>query len=126
MRTRRLDTLVAALYARVRVRVRIDDRSKAPPELLPVRPGIGIAPRLGDAKLPPAPLLVAQALARARLYDAEHDRARQLQQGPLLRALPPTPALTAAARYLPATEGTEVGGDCPRGPCRCAWCAAGP
>ncbi|WP_331769495.1 SpoIIE family protein phosphatase (plasmid) [Embleya sp. NBC_00888] len=55
--------------------------------------------------------LVAQALARARLYDAEHDRARRLQQGLLPRALPPTPALTAAARYLPATEGTEVGGD---------------
>ncbi|MFE5325307.1 SpoIIE family protein phosphatase [Embleya sp. NPDC056575] len=55
--------------------------------------------------------LVAQALARARLYDAEHDRARQLQQGLLPRALPPTPALTAAARYLPATEGMEVGGD---------------
>ncbi|ELP68928.1 SpoIIE family protein phosphatase [Streptomyces turgidiscabies] len=55
--------------------------------------------------------LVAQALARARLYDAEHSRSRELQRGLLPRELPDLPACTAAARYLPATQGTDVGGD---------------
>ncbi|MFE2719104.1 SpoIIE family protein phosphatase [Streptomyces mirabilis] len=55
--------------------------------------------------------LVAQALERARLYDAEHGRAQELQRGLLPRTLPSLPAVTAAARYLPAGEGMEVGGD---------------
>ncbi|MDX2542809.1 SpoIIE family protein phosphatase [Streptomyces sp. WI04-05B] len=55
--------------------------------------------------------LVAQALARARLYDAEHSRSRELQRGLLPRELPNLPACTAAARYLPAAQGTDVGGD---------------
>ncbi|MEU0846183.1 SpoIIE family protein phosphatase [Streptomyces sp. NPDC005962] len=55
--------------------------------------------------------LVAQALERARLYDAEHTRAQELQRGLLPRTLPALPAVTAAARYLPAGEGMEVGGD---------------
>ncbi|WP_232789578.1 SpoIIE family protein phosphatase [Streptomyces jeddahensis] len=55
--------------------------------------------------------LVAQALERARLYDAEHTRAQELQRGLLPRALPSLPAVTAAAHYVPATEGLEVGGD---------------
>lgn len=55
--------------------------------------------------------LVAQALERARLYDAEHTRAQELQRGLLPRTLPALPAITAAARYLPAGEGMEVGGD---------------
>jgi serine phosphatase RsbU (regulator of sigma subunit) len=55
--------------------------------------------------------LVAQALERARLYDAEHTRARELQRGLLPRELPSLPAVTAAARYLAAGHGPDVGGD---------------
>ncbi|MGW1609307.1 SpoIIE family protein phosphatase [Streptomyces sp. NPDC002285] len=55
--------------------------------------------------------LVAQALERARLFDAEHTRSRELQRSLLPRALPTVPACTAAARYLPAGPGTDVGGD---------------
>ncbi|MBI0380324.1 PAS domain-containing protein, partial [Streptomyces albiflaviniger] len=55
--------------------------------------------------------LVAQALGRARLYDAEHSRARELQRGLLPRALPMLPGVTAAARYLPTGQGVDVGGD---------------
>ncbi|MCF1592516.1 SpoIIE family protein phosphatase [Streptomyces muensis] len=55
--------------------------------------------------------LVAQAFDRARLYDSEHRRAQELQRGLLPRALPALPACTAAARYLPAGHGMEVGGD---------------
>ncbi|AVZ71445.1 protein phosphatase [Streptomyces lunaelactis] len=54
--------------------------------------------------------LIAQALERARMYDAEHGRAQELQRGLLPRTLPSLPAVTAAARYLPASEGT-LGGD---------------
>ncbi|MFB7328455.1 SpoIIE family protein phosphatase [Streptomyces sp. NPDC056190] len=55
--------------------------------------------------------LGAQALERGRLYDIEHRRARQLQRALLPRDLPVLPTVTAAARYLPSGEGTEVGGD---------------
>ncbi|MFF3817965.1 SpoIIE family protein phosphatase [Streptomyces bluensis] len=55
--------------------------------------------------------LVAQALERARLYDAEHSRSRELQRSLLPRGLPDLPACTAAARYLPAGQGMDVGGD---------------
>ncbi|MFJ4634839.1 SpoIIE family protein phosphatase [Streptomyces hygroscopicus] len=55
--------------------------------------------------------LVAHALERARLYDAEHTRAQELQRGLLPRTLPAVSAVTAAARYLPAAEGMQVGGD---------------
>jgi PAS domain S-box-containing protein len=55
--------------------------------------------------------LVAQAMERARLYDREHTRAQELQRGLLPRALPSLPAVTAAARYLPAGKDMEVGGD---------------
>ncbi|MFF4652753.1 SpoIIE family protein phosphatase [Streptomyces sp. NPDC001380] len=55
--------------------------------------------------------LVAHALERARLYDAEHARSRELQRGLLPRKLPDLPTCTAAARYLPAGQGMEVGGD---------------
>ncbi|MFF8191339.1 SpoIIE family protein phosphatase [Streptomyces bobili] len=54
--------------------------------------------------------MFAQALSRARLYDTEHARAQTLQRALLPPALPSTPALTTAARYLPASS-TEVGGD---------------
>ncbi|RMB84930.1 SpoIIE family protein phosphatase [Streptomyces shenzhenensis] len=55
--------------------------------------------------------LVAQALERARLYDAEHTRSRELQRSLLPRDLPELPACTAAACYLPARQGMDVGGD---------------
>ncbi|MFD7277350.1 SpoIIE family protein phosphatase [Streptomyces sp. NPDC059862] len=55
--------------------------------------------------------LVAQALERARLYDAEHTRAQELQRGLLPPVLPSVPAVTTAAHYVPATKGLEVGGD---------------
>ncbi|MER6399563.1 SpoIIE family protein phosphatase [Kitasatospora sp. NPDC001603] len=54
--------------------------------------------------------LIAQTLERARLYDAEHDRAQELQRGLLPRALPQLPAVTSAARYVPAS-GSMLGGD---------------
>ncbi|MFJ4814563.1 SpoIIE family protein phosphatase [Streptomyces sp. NPDC088801] len=55
--------------------------------------------------------LVGQSLERARLYDVEHARARELQRGLLPRTLPRLPAARAAARYLPAGRGEQVGGD---------------
>ncbi|GCB47176.1 SpoIIE family protein phosphatase [Streptomyces sp. NL15-2K] len=55
--------------------------------------------------------LIAQALERARLYDVEHNRAQELQRGLLPRTLPSLPAVCAAARYMPAGKGEEVGGD---------------
>ncbi|WP_104531082.1 SpoIIE family protein phosphatase [Streptomyces specialis] len=55
--------------------------------------------------------LIAQALERASLYEDATKRARALQRALLPRALPSLPAVTSAARYLPAGQGTEVGGD---------------
>lgn len=55
--------------------------------------------------------LFAQALERARLYDSEHLRAKELQRGLLPRHLPSPPAATAAARYLPSDRRLDVGGD---------------
>ncbi|MDX2644840.1 SpoIIE family protein phosphatase [Streptomyces sp. PA03-1a] len=55
--------------------------------------------------------LVAQALDRARLYDAEHNLAISLQARLLPRALPDVPGLEVAARYMPATRGIDIGGD---------------
>ncbi|MGC0333696.1 serine phosphatase RsbU (regulator of sigma subunit)/PAS domain-containing protein [Streptomyces sp. SAI-170] len=55
--------------------------------------------------------LVAQALDRARLYDAKHDLAHSLQQALLPRTLPQVTGLRVAARYLPATRGMDIGGD---------------
>ncbi|MER6082603.1 SpoIIE family protein phosphatase [Streptomyces sp. NPDC001833] len=54
--------------------------------------------------------LVAHALDRARLYDAAHTRAQELQRGLLPKALPHMTECTAAARFLSA-GGTDVGGD---------------
>ncbi|UXY21907.1 SpoIIE family protein phosphatase [Streptomyces cynarae] len=55
--------------------------------------------------------LAGQSLGRARLYDVEHARAQGLQRGLLPRTLPRLPAARAAARYLPAGRGEQVGGD---------------
>ncbi|MFB7999819.1 SpoIIE family protein phosphatase [Streptomyces sp. NPDC056002] len=55
--------------------------------------------------------LVAHALERARLFDAEHTRSQKLQRALLPRRLPQLSACTAAARYLPAAQGMDVGGD---------------
>lgn len=55
--------------------------------------------------------LFAQALERARLYDFEHTRSRALQSSLLPRGLPTLSACTTAARYLPAGQGMDVGGD---------------
>lgn len=55
--------------------------------------------------------LVGQALGRARLYDLEHARAQELQRGLLPKTLPSLAAVHAAARYLPAGRGEDVGGD---------------
>ncbi|MFF9765219.1 SpoIIE family protein phosphatase [Streptomyces sp. NPDC014636] len=55
--------------------------------------------------------LIAQALDRARLYDATQQLAHNLQAGLLPRTLPRIPGLEVAARYLPASHGMDIGGD---------------
>ncbi|MFC9327046.1 SpoIIE family protein phosphatase [Kitasatospora sp. NPDC057015] len=54
---------------------------------------------------------IAQALERARLYDAEFALARGLQQALLPHRLPRIESIRIAARYLPGTQGMEIGGD---------------
>ncbi|MEU6237820.1 SpoIIE family protein phosphatase [Kitasatospora sp. NPDC047058] len=54
---------------------------------------------------------IAQALERARLYDAEFALARGLQQALLPHRLPDLKDIRIAARYLPGTQGMEIGGD---------------
>ena len=53
----------------------------------------------------------AQALERARLQERSHDVALALQQSMLPSALPEVDGLELAARYHPAVESLEVGGD---------------
>lgn len=55
--------------------------------------------------------LIAQALDRAGLYDANHRLAHSLQAGLLPHALPRMARLDVAARYLPAGHGMGIGGD---------------
>ncbi|MDX2545963.1 SpoIIE family protein phosphatase [Streptomyces sp. WI04-05B] len=55
--------------------------------------------------------LIAQALERALLYDAKHRVAHGLQAALLPSSLPSLPGFEAAARYLPATQGMDIGGD---------------
>ncbi|MEV5427832.1 SpoIIE family protein phosphatase [Streptomyces sp. NPDC052701] len=55
--------------------------------------------------------LIAQALERALLYDTKHRLAHGLQEALLPHSLPSLPGLEAAARYLPATQGMDIGGD---------------
>ncbi|WST73651.1 SpoIIE family protein phosphatase [Streptomyces sp. NBC_01136] len=55
--------------------------------------------------------LIAQALQRALLYDAKLQLAHGLQAALLPHSLPSLPSIEAVARYLPATQGMEIGGD---------------
>ncbi|MBV6700392.1 SpoIIE family protein phosphatase [Kitasatospora aureofaciens] len=55
--------------------------------------------------------LIAQALDRARLYDTKLVLAQGLQESLLPHTLPVVPSLEISARYLPCTEGMDVGGD---------------
>ena len=55
--------------------------------------------------------LLAHALARARLYDREHQWATELQRAMLPRGVPAVPGHGTAVRYLPGTTGMAVGGD---------------
>ncbi|WP_165988934.1 SpoIIE family protein phosphatase [Streptomyces sp. YIM 98790] len=55
--------------------------------------------------------LIAQALERARLYDTKHRLAHALQNGLLPHDLPRPAGLEVAFRYLPATQGMDIGGD---------------
>ncbi|MEU1282411.1 SpoIIE family protein phosphatase [Streptomyces sp. NPDC005805] len=55
--------------------------------------------------------LIAQALQRAQRYDSEAALARGLQDGLLPHRLPVVDGLDTVARYLPGTQGMEVGGD---------------
>ncbi|MFH8619418.1 SpoIIE family protein phosphatase [Streptomyces sp. NPDC017979] len=55
--------------------------------------------------------LIAQALERARRYDTEAAVARGLQDVLLPHRLPTLDTAGAVGRYLPGTQGMEVGGD---------------
>lgn len=55
--------------------------------------------------------LIAQALERARLYDAEFALARGLQNALLPHRLPTLPGVRVTGRYLPGTRGMDIGGD---------------
>ncbi|WP_405866653.1 SpoIIE family protein phosphatase [Streptomyces sp. NBC_00005] len=55
--------------------------------------------------------LIAQALERAKLYDAEYALARGLQNALLPHRLPTLPGLRVTGRYVPGTRGMDIGGD---------------
>ncbi|MFI9150064.1 SpoIIE family protein phosphatase [Streptomyces sp. NPDC053367] len=55
--------------------------------------------------------LIAHALEKAQRYDTEAALARGLQRALLPRRLSVHPRLETAGRYLPGTEGMDVGGD---------------
>ncbi|MFI1888654.1 SpoIIE family protein phosphatase [Streptomyces jumonjinensis] len=55
--------------------------------------------------------LIAQALERARLYDTKHRLAHGLQSALLPHSLPVLDGLEVAVRYLPGTQGMDIGGD---------------
>ncbi|MFF5981930.1 SpoIIE family protein phosphatase [Streptomyces olindensis] len=55
--------------------------------------------------------LIAQALERALLYDAKYRLAHGLQEALLPHSLPSLPGIEAAGRYVPATQGMDIGGD---------------
>ncbi|MEV0492076.1 SpoIIE family protein phosphatase [Streptomyces atratus] len=55
--------------------------------------------------------LIAQALKRAQRYDTESALARGLQNALLPHRLPVLDQVDTAGRYLPGTQGMDVGGD---------------
>jgi serine phosphatase RsbU (regulator of sigma subunit)/PAS domain-containing protein len=55
--------------------------------------------------------LIAHAMEKARRYESEAALARGLQQALLPRRLSQHPLVETAGRYLPGTQGMEVGGD---------------
>jgi PAS domain-containing protein len=55
--------------------------------------------------------LIAHAMERAQRYDSEAALARGLQQALLPRRLSAHPHVETAGRYLPGTQGMDVGGD---------------
>ncbi|MFK4101976.1 SpoIIE family protein phosphatase [Streptomyces sp. NPDC019531] len=55
--------------------------------------------------------LIAHALEKAQRYESEAALARGLQQALLPRRLSAHPLVETTGRYLPGTEGMEVGGD---------------
>ena len=54
---------------------------------------------------------IGQALERVYAHEAENTFARTIQQSLLPPTLPMRPETLVTSRYLPATEGTSVGGD---------------
>ncbi|MFI2433508.1 SpoIIE family protein phosphatase [Streptomyces sp. NPDC018693] len=55
--------------------------------------------------------LIAHAMEKAQRYDTEAALARELQRALLPRRLSTHPRVETAGRYLPGTEGMDVGGD---------------
>ncbi|MFI5955003.1 SpoIIE family protein phosphatase [Cryptosporangium sp. NPDC051539] len=55
--------------------------------------------------------LAGQSFERARLYDAEHELVAGLQRVMLPRRTDGIPGVSTACRYLPSTDGLQVGGD---------------
>ncbi|CCK25253.1 hypothetical protein BN159_0874 [Streptomyces davaonensis JCM 4913] len=55
--------------------------------------------------------LIAHAMEKAQRYESEATLARGLQQALLPRRLSAHPLMETAGRYLPATQGMEIGGD---------------
>ncbi|MBO0653695.1 serine/threonine-protein phosphatase [Streptomyces triculaminicus] len=54
---------------------------------------------------------LAQSIARAMLFDQEHDLAEGLQQAMLPRRIPDIPGAQIAVRYRSARMGRDIGGD---------------
>ncbi|GGL62945.1 diguanylate cyclase [Streptomyces fumigatiscleroticus] len=55
--------------------------------------------------------LIAHAMEKAQRYESEASLARGLQRALLPRRLPAHPLVETAGRYLPGTQGMDVGGD---------------
>ncbi|MEV8554462.1 SpoIIE family protein phosphatase [Streptomyces glaucescens] len=55
--------------------------------------------------------VIAHAMEKAQRYESEATLARGLQRALLPRRLPVHPRVEAAGRYLPGTQGMDVGGD---------------
>ncbi|MFH8974496.1 SpoIIE family protein phosphatase [Streptomyces sp. NPDC017890] len=55
--------------------------------------------------------VIAHAMEKARRYETETALARGLQRALLPRRLPAHPLLETAGRYVPGTQGMDVGGD---------------